>query len=228
MKTNERAEAARLRREEGRSVKEIAALLGVSRSSVSLWVRGIELTTKQQEALRDRNPVYNRQRSGWRANAALSRARRLASQEEGRRLAQSGGSRFASGCMLYWAEGAKARNAVRFTNSDPEMSRIFLAFLREYFDVSDDKVRISCNLFVDHEERQREIERFWLDTLDLPATSLCKTTVNRYSRWSAKKRTNKLPYGTCRIAVHDTRIVQAIYGGIQELGGFDRPEWLDL
>jgi IS30 family transposase len=35
MKTVERAAARRLRREEGRSVKEIAGLLGVSRSSVS-------------------------------------------------------------------------------------------------------------------------------------------------------------------------------------------------
>jgi hypothetical protein len=47
-----------------------------------------------------------------------------------------------------------------------------------------------------------------------------------YSKHSQKKRRNKLPYGTCRLAVHDTRIVQSIFGSIQEYGGFDRPEWL--
>jgi hypothetical protein len=52
--------------------------------------------------------------------------------------------------------------------------------------------------------------------------------VNRYSPYTKKKRTNKLPYGTCRIAVHSTEIAQTIYGSIQELGGFDRPEWLDM
>jgi hypothetical protein len=57
---------------------------------------------------------------------------------------------------------------------------------------------------------------------------LTKSVVNHYSRWTNRKRTNKLPYGTCRIVVNDTQIVQAIYGGIQELAGFDRPEWLDL
>jgi creatinine amidohydrolase/Fe(II)-dependent formamide hydrolase-like protein len=36
-----------------------------------------------------------------------------------------------------------------------------------------------------------------------------------------------LPYGTCRLVVHSTEIVQTIYGSIQEYGGFDRPEWLD-
>jgi len=44
MKTRERSEARRLRAEEGRSVKEIAGILSVSRSSVSLWVRDVPLT----------------------------------------------------------------------------------------------------------------------------------------------------------------------------------------
>jgi hypothetical protein len=51
--------------------------------------------------------------------------------------------------------------------------------------------------------------------------------VNVYSKYSKKKRLNKLPYGTCRVAVSRTRIVQSLYGAIQEIGGFDRPEWLD-
>jgi len=35
-----------------------------------------------------------------------------------------------------------------------------------------------------------------------------------------------LPYGTTRVTVHSTRVVQIIYGSIQEYGGFKRPEWL--
>jgi hypothetical protein len=86
---------------------------------------------------------------------------------------------------------------------------------------------VVCNLFADHERRQREIEDFWLDRLGLDRTSLKKTLVNRYSKYSQKKRMNKLPYGTCTLRVHSTEIVQTIYGSIQELGGFDRPAWLD-
>ena len=37
-----------------------------------------------------------------------------------------------------------------------------------------------------------------------------------------------LPYGTARLAMHSTFIVQSIYGAIQEYAGFARPEWLDL
>jgi hypothetical protein len=51
--------------------------------------------------------------------------------------------------------------------------------------------------------------------------------VNTYSKYSQKKRRNKLPYGTCKLTVNSTRIVQTIFGSIQEYGGFGRPEWLD-
>jgi len=66
--------------------------------------------------------------------------------------------------MLYWAEGSKSRNMVQFVNSDPAVVRFFVEFLRRYYDVSDEAFRIDCNLFADHVERQREIERFWLET----------------------------------------------------------------
>jgi len=75
--------------------------------------------------------------------------------------------------------------------------------------------------------RKEEIERFWLSTLRLPSSCLRKSTVNTYSKYSQKKRKNMLPYGTCRVVVHRTSVVQHIYGAIQEYGGFDRPEWLD-
>ena len=56
--------------------------------------------------------------------------------------------------------------------------------------------------------------------------ALSKSTVNRYSKHSKKKRRNKLPYGTCRLKISDTRVVHEIYGAIQEYGSFDRKEWL--
>lgn len=129
--------------------------------------------------------------------------------------------------MLYWAEGSKTRNLVQIANADPDVLRFFVAFLRRYFDVPDERFRVVCNLFADHMERQQEIEQFWLDTLNLPQSCLSKSTVNVYSKYSQKKRKNRLPYGTTRVTVCRTDIIQHIYGAIQEYGGFDRPEWLD-
>ena len=227
MKTRERELARQPRREEGASIKDIAHRVGVSKSSVSLWVRDIELTPKQHAALAARNVAYNRQMSGTWKQAATRRAERMEYQEHGRAIARFGDPVFAAACMLYWAEGARDRNSLKFTNSDPEMVRFFVGFLRERFDVGPAAISVTCNLFADHLERQREIEQFWLDVAGLPASCLRKSSVNVYSKYSQKKRRNKLPYGTCRINVSRTWIVQTIYGAIQEIGGFTREAWLE-
>jgi len=130
--------------------------------------------------------------------------------------------------MLFWAEGSRERNAVKFTNSDPEMMAFFMRFLRGHLGVTNDMVGIWCNLFADHQQNRERIEQFWLDTLELPRSALGKSTVNVYSKHSTKRRQNVLQYGTCRISVYRTRIVQILYGAIQELAGFDRSRWATM
>lgn len=186
-------------------------------------MRGVEISAAQREALVARGLRAGRR--GSKKRAAKAHAVRLAYQAEGRDLATRADAAFVAGCMLFWAEGSRSRNSVKFTNSDPEMMAFFMRFLRRYFGVTDDMVSVWCNLFADHAERQHEVEQFWLDKLELPRTSLGRSTVNVYSKHSKRLRTNVLPYGTCRISVHRTRVVQMIYGAIQELGGFEREQW---
>lgn len=91
--------------------------------------------------------------------------------------------------MLYWAEGDKwSKNSARISNSDPEVLRMFVRFLRMHFAVPDEKLRVTCHLFADHVEKQLEIEQYWLDAVDLPRSCLCKSVVNVYSKYSQKKR----------------------------------------
>lgn len=228
MKTAEREQARELRATRGMSIREIATALGVSKNSVSRWVRDVQLSGSQREALARRNPALNPEFNGSRIRARRALELRLRHQEYGRALARRGEPLFVAGCMLYWGEGAKTRNQVMFSNSDPEMAALFMRFLRTYFGVCNDIVRVNCYLFADHAERQREIERFWLETLDLPPDRLGKSIVNVYSKHSKRLRKNVLPYGTCRIVVSRQAIVQAIYGALQELGGFERPVWANL
>jgi hypothetical protein len=49
----------------------------------------------------------------------------------------------------------------------------------------------------------------WL-VMGLQANSLRKSHVNLYSKYSEKKRVNRLPYGTVKVVVNRTRIVQSI------------------
>ena len=43
---------------------------------------------------------------------------------------------------------------------------------------------------------------------------------------SSGRAKNKRPYGVCALRVHNTWMLQHIYGAIQEYGGFDEPAWL--
>lgn len=171
--------------------------------------------------------MYERQLLARAALMKKHRTLRVAAQEEGRLYARCGDPLHAAGCMLFWAEGTKSRNTVQISNADPELLRFFVHFLREYFFVRDEEFHVTCHLFADHLERQLEIEQFWLDALNLPRACLSKSIVNVYSKHSQKKRKNKLPYGTCKVSVHRTRIAQSIYGAIQEYAGFTRRDWLD-
>jgi hypothetical protein len=106
------------------------------------------------------------------------------------------------------------------------MVRLFVTFLRKYFEISAGDIRISCHLFADHIQRQREIERYWLNVAGLPEESLRRSVVNLYSRSSKRKRVKKLPNGTCQVVLSRVLVLQSILGSIQEYAGFERPAWL--
>jgi hypothetical protein len=198
----------------------IAREVGIAKSTASLWVCDIPLTPEQRGRL---YALSDRQRAGNLARSRLALDARIDAQELGRMIARIDEPLHQSGCMLYWAEGAKSRNSLAFVNSDAEMIRFFLRFLR-LLDVPDERIRLSVNVHLGNGLTLAEIEGWWLDRLELPRSCLRKATVNRAS--SASKQIRKpLVYGTARITVNSTRLVQSIYGAIQEYAGIERPEW---
>ena len=149
-------------------------------------------------------------------------------QEEGRQLARERGCSYAAGCMFIGPRAQRGVTPSRSPTADPELFVTFANFLQLEFDVRPDQMKLTCNLFADHVERQHAIESYWLDRLGLPRSSLRKSTVNVYS--STKQEDSyreKLPVGTSCAGAAQHPIVQTIYGSIQEYGGFERPEWLN-
>lgn len=209
------------------AIKRIAALLGVSSSTVSIWVRDVPLTDEQQRALRDAHQGTDAvaHRTGrW---SRLCRSRRELAQAEGRAAARAGDSLHLTGCMLYWAEGAKDRNQLSFANSDPAMVHTFCAFLRDALHLPDERLTIRVNAYTSNGLDARAIEAYWLSVCALPQTQLRKSTFDYRPASSRALRERKLPYGVCTVKVtRSTAIVQHIYGAIQEYAGFDEPRWL--
>src|SRR5918996_2552517 len=209
-KPAEYREARRLRKEEGMPLKRIAARLGVSVGTVHAWTRDIELTPKQQwrnlyGPRGPANPEHVAARAATRRRASC--AKRLAFQREGRDRARDGDPLHMAGCMLYWAEGSKQRNLVELANSDLHLVWLFCRFLRTCFRVEPTDFRIRLNVYTGNDLSIEEIERHWLDALELPRECLIGHTLNHLPTSSSGKRRNKLPYGVCSVRVHSTHTV---------------------
>ena len=226
MKAKEREEARRMRLEEGLSVGEIARRLGVSKGTSSLWLRDVELTDEQKLRLIERgNGRYEGQLRGSENNRKKQKLCRERYQKAGADSAREGNILYAMGCMLYWGEGSKDKNQMAFSNSDPNMHRVFLKFLKQCCGVKDEQITIAINCYNDHHSVE-DIEAYWIEKLGLPTSCLRKTTVNNRPV-SSRKLGRKLRYGTCNIKVCSTELVQSIFGAIREYAGIEEPCWID-
>jgi hypothetical protein len=210
-------------RREGRSIREVAELVGIARSTASTWCREVELTEDQKIEIDKRNPA-SQNYAGVRSCDLISeraRNKRIAYQKEG--MTEAGElDLFLAGCMLYWGEGSKGKNCVKITNYDPAMLKFFVRFLRECFDVKNEQIKIWIVVYTDVEEEVEEAEQFWLQTLELPRSRLGKTKKIVGSKPTMKKNIHK--YGGCGLYVGSTEIVQRIFGAIKTYAGLNQPD----
>jgi len=218
----ETREQARQLRTQGISIITIAKELGVAKSSVSQWVRDIELTRAQIEALKQNQHCSPAQLKGSKTNYTKAIAQRKLWQEEGRAKAHENHDLHRVGCMLYWAEGSKGRNNIMFANSDPEMMKLFIRFLREELHIPEKDFIVVLHCHTHDTAEWERITHYWLGILGLTQRNMRNINVKQGS----DSRKNRLHNGICTLRVYSTELAMHIYGAIQEYGGFDRPEWL--
>ena len=219
---------ARELRSAGAPFRRIAAEIDISVSTAHRWTSDIPMTPEQQEKnLRGTGGPLDpdrvrRQVAGW---VAHCRALRKVCQDDGRAMAREGDLLHQAGCMLYWAEG-QGRSDIEFSNSDPRMILLFRRFLTDRLGVPFEKILLSLNVYTNNGLSIAEIERYWLELLDLPASSVRKHTLDHRPTSSSGRAKRRNPYGVCTLRVHNTWMLQHIYGAIQEYAGFDEPAWL--
>jgi hypothetical protein len=164
-KLSERQQARQLRRD-GLPLAEIAARLGVSKSSVSLWVRDVPF-----------DPLPRPPRGRRREPNALQRRR----QVEIDRLVAEGRERIGrlsereflvAGVALYAGEGSKTDGSVLFANSDPRMIAFFCAWLRRYFEI--DEARLRVRLYLHEGLDLAAAVAFWSGVTGIPASQFQK------------------------------------------------------
>jgi len=126
---------ARVLRSQNRTLADIARLLGVAKSSVSVWVRHVPFTPSPRRTgpQRRRHPQH------------LARLAEIAACDEDgiRRIGELDEAAFlAAGVALYAGEGSKSEGKVLFANTDPGMVEFFCGWLRHFFEIDEARMRV--------------------------------------------------------------------------------------
>lgn len=116
-----------------------------------------------------------------------------------------------SGIMLYWGEGAKNGNTVKFTNSDPEMIKIFLNFLRDICGISESRLKALVHMYPDQDKNK--LEQFWSNATKIPLSRFYKSYIHKGKIGTYK---NKSKYGTLAINYSDKKLLKIILFWIEE------------
>ena len=202
MRRLEKIEARKLR-EQGKSIKEIEKLIGIRRSSISVWVRDISLTAVQKRRLAGRG--HSLEVTERRRQSRLSNETRLRTQflHEGFRDIETVKEidLLMLGIGLYWGEGSKTnRGSIELSNTDPRVIRIHVLFLTSVFKFPMSKIHAHVGL---HSHLSiKKAERYWSKVSGIPLRQFQKTSMQRSK--GGKGERDRLPFGTFTVGVYDT------------------------
>lgn len=196
----ERAVALRL---EGRSYREITELLGVSKGTLSSWLRDVPLTEEQREVLDGRQREASRRgAASLRANR-LRREQRIWSEARGDIAEVSGRELFLVGVVAYWSEGAKSKpwrpgEQVALVNSDADVIRVFLAWLRLLGVTEDD---LTFRVAIHQSADVAAAVTYWSDVVGVPEGRFSRTTLKRHNPKTVRRNVGQGYHGCLTIGV---------------------------
>lgn len=208
-KLEERARARELRAQAW-TMPEIAAHLGVSKSSVSLWTRDVPFDpSARRSATTDRRP---------RGSDHPLRRRKLEQiatlDAEGRaRLAELGARELLiAGVALYAGEGSKTDGCVSMANTNPDLLRFFVTWLRRCFEV--DEARLRCRVYLHQGLDLEAAEGHWSQVVAIPLERFGKP----YRAVADEARTSvKHPHGCATVSYACTATHRRIMGLVRAL-----------
>ncbi len=194
-------ERARDLRREGRSVPEISSELGIARSTAwnitkdIAWTPGPDAASRRAEAGRRYWKAWHERRDIERKNAHAVATAQVGGLTDRELLL--------IGTVLYWAEGGKAKPWNRseyfdFINSDPDVIRLFLAWLR-LLKVAPDRIayRVSIHASAD----VPAAVRFWAGVVGVPEEAFLRTTLKRHNPTTVRKNTGDGYHGCLIVRV---------------------------
>jgi transposase len=194
---------ARDLRAKGWTYDEVAAELGVSKSSVSLWVRDMPRRGRiSYEEFRKRNAEGVSRY--WQAEKLRRETGRQAISEQASIAIGQLSDRelIIAGAIAYWCEGSKNKptrreDRVSFINSDARLIQFFLRFLAVAGVEPDDLI---CRVLIHESADVAAAQQFWLDITGLKPEQFRRPTLKRHNPKTIRKNTGD-DYHGCLVVV---------------------------
>jgi hypothetical protein len=150
---------ARILRARNMTLADIAATLGVSKSSVSLWVRDVPFTPSKRR-------TGPRRRAHPAHSAKVRQIQELEEHGIERIGTLSDDAFLVAGVALYAGEGAKKDGSVVFANTDARMVAFFCSWLRRFFQIDESRLRVRVYL---HQGLDLDLaEQHWSNITAIP------------------------------------------------------------
>ncbi len=194
-------------REAGYSLRQIANILGIAKSTSSIWVRDVEIKAPAKFRL-DQRSIEGRTRGALERKRRLAIKYRVIEQTVKDDLAEFRSSKTIKRLLcafLYWGEGAKTRKDLRFINSDPKVIEAFLILFRGSFKVNELKFRARLHIHGYHDEKKQLI--FWSRITKIPLHR-----ISIYRKPNSGKRIKDNYPGCISINYADSKIFTALTG----------------
>ncbi len=211
-------------RKQGFFYSEIAQELDIAKSTAYAWTKDIKLSSNGIDF--SNHKIRNTQRDNINKLATINKERKLARDQEitlsARNIAKNINldiSHKKLVCsMLFWCEGGKDISAgIQFANSDPNMVRIFMGYLRECFDLDESKFRALIHLHSYHDALTQT--EYWSQVTKIPINQFHKPYLKKHAG-----KTKRINYPGCiSIRYLDRRLgklLEMIYTEFSELKGY--------
>ncbi len=211
----------------GKSYTEINRILGVPKSTLSGWLKDLQLSDTARKRLNDLTKEGSLKglikRNKLQTQLAKEKAKviRQAASSEIKKISKQ--ELLILGVALYWGEGYKrpivkngverSYHPVSLSNSDPKLIAIFLRFLREICEVEENKIKAGLRIFKHHNSDQ--LLQFWSKLTRIPRERFEKFYYGVSKSSQGKRPFNILPYGTVQIRVNDTALFHKIMGWLE-------------
>lgn len=182
----EHREALKLRKE-GKSYSQIKAELGISKSTLSDWLRKYPLTRDQINSLRSLSEIRIERYRNTMRRKREEKYFLYYNQEKEKWFPFSERELFIAGLFLYWGEGDKtSRHVISVNNTDPNVVKFALNWMVKCLHFSKEKIRVHIHLY-DDMDVEREIE-YWQKELDVERKQFTRPYIKKSKKTSLDQK----------------------------------------